>query len=141
MNQNEQVSGLKTYAGSCHCGAVKFEATMDLGQGAAKCNCTVCTKVAQLGIIVKPEALRVLEGESELSTYEWGAKIGKRFFCKHCGIHCFGRGYLEQVGGAYASINLNTIDGLDPSLVKTGYFDGRHNNWMAGIRSTPWPIA
>jgi hypothetical protein len=140
MNQND-LSGTKKYTGSCHCGAVKFEATMDLSKGGSKCNCTICTKVAKLGFIVKPEAFEILSGEGELSSYEWGTKSGKHLFCKHCGVHPFGRGYIEQIGGAYVSINLNCIDGLDPTLVTTGYFDGRHNNWMAGLRSSPWPIA
>ncbi|SRR6266542_1100201 len=72
---------------------------------------------------------------------EWGAKISRRFFCKTCGIHCFARGHLAEVGGDYVSINLNCIDDLDPNELNVSYWDGRHNNWHAGPRSTPWPIS
>ena len=133
-------SNVQSYRGSCHCGAVRFEAKLDLSQGATRCNCTICTKLNALGGIVKPHAFALLAGEDSLSAYEWGHKVSKRFFCKHCGVYCFGRGYLDVLGGAFVSINYNTLDDIDPSELKVGYWDGRHDNWQAGMRDTPWPI-
>lgn len=129
-----------TYQGTCHCGAVRFQVEADLSRGAARCNCSICTRVAQLGVIVKPEAFRLLAGEEALSSYEWGAKISRRYFCRHCGIHCFGRGSLPELGGAFVSANLNCVDALDPGQMPAVYWDGRHNNWEAGPRDRPWPI-
>ena len=60
----------KTYAGSCHCGAVQFRVTADLAAGAGRCNCSICTKVAQTGGIVKPEASQLVSSEDALSSYE-----------------------------------------------------------------------
>lgn len=132
-------SGLQKHRGSCHCGKVRYEAECDLSKG-TQCNCTVCTKLAQLGVIIEPEAFQLLQGEDEVSSYEWGQKVGKRFFCKHCGVYCYGTGHLEYLGGAYVSINLNTLDDVDPWALPRKHFDGRHDNWMAGMRDTPWPI-
>jgi hypothetical protein len=130
---------LKRHSGGCHCGAVRFEATVDATQG-GRCNCSICTKVAQLGAMVKPEAFRLLSGTESIGQYVWGGKISTRHFCKHCGIHCFGTGHLAELGGDFVSINLNTLDDVDPSQVTVVNWDGRHDNWQAGPRSTPWPI-
>jgi len=127
------------HSGSCHCGAVRFRVRVDATAG-TRCNCSICTKVAMLGAIAGPDDLTVEKGEADLSSYEWGGRTAKRFFCKHCGVHCFGRGYLEQLGGAYVAVSLNTLDDIDPAQTSVGYWDGRHDNWMAGMRPQPWPI-
>src|SRR4051812_37752811 len=110
----------KTHLGSCHCGAVRFEADLDASAG-SRCNCTVCTKVATLGAIASPAALRVLAGEAALTMYEWGGKTGQRYFCKHCGVTVFGRGNIPELGGAYVSVNLNALDDVDPAEVRVQY--------------------
>jgi len=125
--------------GSCHCGAVKFEASVDLSKGVSRCNCSICAKVAQAGASIKPSQFKLLSGESDLGSYAWGGKISTRYFCKHCGIHVFGRGFLEVLGGDFVSVNFNTLDDVDVMELPLTHWDGRHNNWMAGPRPTPWP--
>ncbi|HEY4014105.1 MAG TPA: GFA family protein [Polyangiaceae bacterium] len=143
MTENDQTtstqSHVRKHTGGCHCGAVRFEAVLDASAG-SRCNCSVCTKLAQLGVIVKPAELVLTRGEDSLSFYEWGTKSGRRFFCKHCGISCFGRGHIPEIGGDYASVNLNCLDDFDPAEVKVTYWDGRHDNWQAGARDKPWPV-
>jgi hypothetical protein len=128
-----------THRGSCHCGAVRFEAQLDLTQG-SKCNCSICMKTNNIGAITKPDAFRLLEGESSSSEYAWGSKTGTRYFCKHCGIHVYGRGHLAELGGDYVSINVNTLDDVDANTLPLVHWDGRHDNWHAGPRPQPWPV-
>lgn len=131
-------SPAETHPGSCHCGAVKFQVDIDVAK-ASRCNCTICTKMGVTGGIVKPDAFRLLEGEGSLSTYG-KSEVAKRYFCKQCGIHCFGKGHLEQLGGDFVSVNINCLDDVDLATLHPIHWDGRHNNWQAGPRDTPWPI-
>jgi hypothetical protein len=127
-------------AGGCHCGAVRFEVELDASTG-SMCNCTICNKLGTVGAIVKPAAFRLVSGEADLSTYEWGHKVGQRKFCKHCGVLCFAPGHLDVLGGDYVSINLRALDDFDLGRVTIGHWDGRHNNWQAGQRDTPWSVS
>jgi len=123
---------LKTCKGGCHCGAVKFEADIDLAQGTNKCNCTICTKTRNWNVIIKPSAFRLLAGEAELSDYQFGSKAGHHLFCKHCGVRSFARGYVEQIGGDYVSIQVASLDDIDPQeliAAPVRYANGRDNAW------------
>jgi hypothetical protein len=140
MSMSNEKTPTKTYTGGCHCGAVRFEADLDLAAGVTRCNCSICLKLGKAGILLKPSAFRLVRGEGDLSDYQWGSRIGHLLFCKHCGIHAFGRGHLEVLGGDFVSINALCLEGVEVLELPVGHWDGRHDNWMAGTRPTPWPV-
>ena len=60
----------KTYHGSCHCGAVHFEADLDLAEGIRKCNCSFCWKLGYRKSFAGFEALRVTDGRDRMRDYK-----------------------------------------------------------------------
>jgi hypothetical protein len=122
----------KTYIGSCHCQAVRFEADMDLAAGTSKCNCSICTKTRNWEAIIKPDAFRLLAGQDVLSEYKFGTQQAHHLFCSHCGTQVFGQGYIEEVGGDYVAVRLASLDNAElQELVAAPvkYMNGRNNDW------------
>jgi hypothetical protein len=138
--EQNRIVAMRIETGGCHCGAVRFEVELPEELHGSRCNCSVCAKIGQTAAIVKPRAFRLLSDERQATGYAWGARISTRYFCKECGVHCFGRGHLAEVGGDYVSVNLNCLDNVDVNTLQVIHWDGRHDNWQAGPRPTPWPI-
>jgi len=122
---------LKTYQGSCHCGAVRYEADIDLEEGTGRCNCSVCAKRRFWGTTVRPEQFRLLEGEGALGDYQFNTNSVHHRFCRTCGTPTFGHGFIAEVGGAFYSISLATLDAAEADLAEAPvkFMDGANNNW------------
>ena len=61
---------MRTYHGSCHCGAVTFEVDTDLAD-LDECNCSICAKKGAVHHNVPPERFRLLSGEENLRRYQF----------------------------------------------------------------------
>ena len=121
------MAGLATYHGSCHCGAVRFEAGIDLSQGTIRCNCTLCTKQRNWAAIVPADTFRLLQGEAALTEYRCNTQTEQHFFCATCGVRTFHKG-LSSRWGAYVAVGVNCLDDVTPdqlASVPITWLEGR----------------
>ena len=119
---------IESYEGGCHCGRVRFRVRADLST-LLECNCSICTRKGILHLIVPPDRFELMQGEGELTTYQFNTDTARHTFCKHCGIHAF---YVPRSDPDKISVNARCLDGIDAALLKPAHhFDGR--NWEAAF--------
>ena len=124
---------LKTYRGSCHCGAVTFETELDLTQSSYRCNCSICRRTRFWPAVAKADGFRLLSGENELTQYLFNTKKNFHYFCKHCGVRAFGVGNETPVGKMYG-VNLGCLEDVSDeelSLVPITYVDGHNDQFTS----------
>jgi hypothetical protein len=117
----------KTYAGSCHCGAVRYEADIDLAEGTVRCNCSMCGKGRNWLAAVAPGDFRLLAGESELSEYQFGRRVISHRFCRRCGL----RPFSHKADRSFYAVNVACLDGASPEELAAApvvYVDGLHDD-------------
>ena len=122
---------MKTYRGSCHCGAVRFEADLDLTQPSFRCNCSICRRNRFWPAIALPTQFRLLAGGDMLTEYRFNTRKNQHFFCKVCGVRPFGVGNDTPVGTMYG-VNLGCLEDVtdeELSKVPITYVDGLHERW------------
>ena len=116
-----------TYQGGCHCGAVRFQVSIDQ-QEAWDCNCSICRKKGFLHLIVPHQQFRLLQGEEMLITYTFNTGIAQHKFCRICGIHSF---YQPRSHPDAIDVNLRCLDEDILSQFQVKFFDGA--NWEENI--------
>jgi hypothetical protein len=122
---------LKQYEGSCHCGAVRFEAKIDLSVPTYRCNCSICSRTRFWAAIVNPADFNLLSGEMELRKYLFGAKSNEHYFCRHCGVRPFGIGWAPG-GARIYGVNIGCLERVAPEDLAAApivYVDGAHDRW------------
>jgi len=117
------MSSPQHYQGGCHCGQVRYEATVDLDNPVIACNCSMCGRAGTLLTFVPSDQFRLLSGEDNLTDYQFGPKHIHHLFCKTCGIKSFARG--QGKNGPTVAINTRCLDNVDPVKLPVHHYDGK----------------
>ena len=128
----------KPYRGSCHCGAVKFEADVDLAQGTFRCNCSICFKTRAWMAAATAGSFRLLSGEESLRDYQFGKRRIHHRFCGQCGVRPFSQG-SDGKGSTMYVVKVNCLDGVDErELVDAPvrYFNMLHDDMQSAPLET-----
>ena len=98
--------------GGCHCGAVRFRATLTDGlRTIRRCTCSFCRMRGAVAVSADTGGIEVLQGEDALTSYRFNTGAAEHFFCSRCGIytHHQRRSNQNQYG-----VNVACLDGLSP---------------------------
>ena len=111
------------YRGSCHCGAIAFEAEGEI-ERVTHCNCSLCSRAGYLHWYVPPDRFRLLCSEAKLSTYTFNTRTARHHFCPTCGVSPFRRPRSDP---KLYDINVRCLQNVDAERFPVDHFDGK--NW------------
>jgi len=119
----------RTYRGSCHCGAVRFEADLDLTQPTYRCNCSICRRTRFWPAVAREDGFRLLSGQEVLTQYLFNKRRNEHWFCRVCGVRAFGVGNDTPIG-RMIGINLGCLEGVteeELARLPITYVDGMND--------------
>ncbi len=117
---------MATHKGGCHCGRVKFEVIAPAEIEVNECNCSICSKLAYLHLIVPRSRFKLLQGSESLTTYTFNTGVAKHYFCMVCGVKSF---YIPRSHPDGYSVNARCLDSGTIKRLIIKQFDGA--NWEA----------
>ena len=99
-------------SGQCHCGAVRFEATLSDGfNSILRCTCSYCRMRGAVAAAVAMGGIRFTSGEDVLTSYRFNTGAAQHFFCSRCGIYTHHQRRSDP--NTYA-VNVACLDGVSP---------------------------
>lgn len=102
----------KVRTGRCHCGAVRFEATLSDGfNSIRRCTCCFYRMRGAAVVMAKAGGIRFLQGEEALTSYRFHTGVAQHFFCSRCGIYTHHQRRSDQ---SQYGVNVACLDGISP---------------------------
>ena len=113
-------------SGQCHCGGVRFEATLHDGlDKPIRCNCSICRMRGAVIVFAAVGGLEVVEGADLLTEYRFHSGTARHFFCSRCGIYTH---HQRRFDPSQFAVNAACLDGVSPfDFAEVPVVDG-HNH-------------
>jgi hypothetical protein len=114
----------QTHTGGCQCGAVRYQAEIDLEKPSLECNCSRCGRIGSMLQFVPEPQFSQEHGIGATTEYRFNTgKIGHEF-CSTCGVQCFGKGSMPD-GTPVIAVNVRTLDDVDLGAVPKTSVNGK----------------
>lgn len=108
----DKADGRQVRTGGCHCGAVRFAATLSAGlDSVRRCTCSYCRMRGAVVAMAEAGGVDVLRGEEALTLYRFHTGSARHFFCSRCGIYTHHERRSDQ---ALYAVNVACLDGVSP---------------------------
>jgi hypothetical protein len=102
----------KSWAGQCHCGAVRFAVTLSDGfNSIRRCTCSYCRMRGAVVVMAEMGGIEIIEGEDSLTSYRFHTGSAQHFFCSRCGIYIH---HQRRSDTALFAVNVACLDGVSP---------------------------
>jgi hypothetical protein len=115
-----------TLNGACHCGAIKFTATLTEGFASARrCTCSICRMRGAVAVTSTPADFRITNGADKLATYRFNTRTAEHHFCSVCGIYTH---HKRRSDGNQLGVNVACLQGVSPfDFAEVIVYDGVHH--------------
>jgi len=101
-----------THNATCHCGSVKFRVTLPEGLNSARrCDCSFCRMRGGVAVSANLDGIEFLEGEDQLTLYQFNTGVAKHFFCARCGIYTH---HQRRSNPNEYGVNVACLEGVSP---------------------------
>jgi hypothetical protein len=85
---------------------------------------------------VPEQALTVLQGESDLTLYQWNMRRAKHYFCRKCGIYVFHR---KRAAPDHFGVNVFCLGNFDPASLPLRATEGANMTVEDPAPRPEWP--
>lgn len=100
------------YDAACHCGTVRFRVRLADGFNTIRrCTCSYCRMRGAIAVSATQEDLEFVQGEDNLTLYEFNTRTAKHYFCSTCGIYTH---HQRRSNPQLFGVNVACLEGVSP---------------------------